>query len=91
MRANRGQVVVRQQADAMADEDTYLLFAPENVPALIRALRKEVGLAEMPTPSPTTSDQATKDGTGAARQRRFRQRYRETNGTAAPQLLLSPR
>lgn len=64
----QGQVVIRQQAAGYRDEDSFVFFNRENIPALIAALR---GCIHEDAAPATTS---AKDRTAAERQRRYRQR-----------------
>jgi hypothetical protein len=69
----RGQVVIRQQADYHAfDEDSFVFFSIENVPALIESLR---ALISPGTPKPP-SRVASPVTSGASRQKRYRERHR---------------
>jgi hypothetical protein len=84
----RGQVVIRQENDDPFDEDAYVFFSLENVPALIRGLKEELDLEDFDPAAhdpkvllqlgidPSTGRELKRDGTGASRQRRYRARKR---------------
>jgi hypothetical protein len=86
-RNSRGQVVIRQHQNWMAyDEDWYVFFSPEFVPALIAELEnylKSIGQnrasSKPERDSVTARDSVTspRDKTAAQRKRRQRQRERE--------------
>lgn len=72
-RNTRGEIVIRQKADAYDDGDTIVLLAPDNAARLARKLLEIVGddgeFWQAPTPK-----------TPAQRQRTYRQRHAVTAG-----------
>jgi hypothetical protein len=77
----RGQVVIRQQADYHAfDEDSFVFFSIENVPALIEALRVCIA-SNTPRPPSRVASPVTP---GASRQKRYRERHRD-GGITTPE------
>jgi hypothetical protein len=71
----RGQIVIRQRLVSYEDEEPFLFFSVENVPALIRALREklaELDIAE-DLPAPRIEAKTARPRlTNAERQRRYR-------------------
>jgi hypothetical protein len=78
-----GQLVIRQLRNAYEDEDPFLYFSLENVPALVRAIIDTAGIEPadvwpqqqlnvLPAPIPAT---------GAERSKRYRQRKRDDGVT----------
>jgi hypothetical protein len=76
-----GQLVIRQRGEVFED-NPFLFFSPENVPALIRALRQklaEIDIAEdMPEPR-TPAKAARRPLTPAERQRKRRHASHESH------------
>ena len=78
-----GQVVIRQEGEVFED-DPYVFFSVESVPALIEALQWkliESGLGDpvLDRPESVTAKTVTtaRDATGASRSRRYRQRKKQ--------------
>ena len=66
-------MVIRQKGDYHAfEDDPFVFFSVENVPALIDALR---ACLAPDTPKPASA-QRSQQRTAAARQRRYRERHR---------------
>jgi hypothetical protein len=57
------ELVIRQEGAFHPDEDTWIVVAPGNVPAVIGAMQRTMGIA---------ADMPAKDPTAAERQRRRR-------------------
>ena len=76
----RGQLVLRQRLCGLEDEERFLFFSVENVPALIRALQQkliEFGSAQEDLPEPRIeAEAASQPLTNAERQRRHRDKQR---------------
>jgi hypothetical protein len=72
-----GQVVIRQEVD-WPEEDVYVYFSVEHLPALIEALEQQLASAN----AAAGAVPSVKRSAGASRQKRYRQRHR--NGVTAP-------
>lgn len=82
----RGDVVIRQQAQYHPDEDTWIVVAPDRAQAVADAIVEAARLAvyhpeddELAPPAERTAA-VPKDPTAAERQRRYRERHRNSHG-----------
>ena len=77
-----GDVVIRQQADGYHyDEDPFVVVARNGLPRLIEHLQQLSELGRTDIETPPISAAGRRDTTGAERQRRYRERHRNGNGT----------
>lgn len=85
----RGAIVIRQEAGPLEEDDAWVIIRPENIPALIAALRRH-----LPADRPDGSGEARPPMTSAERKRRQRERHDGTgdvtNGHAARDMRATP-
>ena len=71
-------VVIRRQGELYGDGDDVVWFSVEQAPVIAAAIMAAAGLdATALTPEPIPAGSKPKDGTGAERQKRYRERKRE--------------
>ena len=71
-----GELVIRQEGQFHPDEDTWIVIAPDNVPAVIEAMQEVMGV--------NSASVGNKDLTAANRQRRHRDRHRDNRDGVTP-------
>lgn len=70
----RGAIVIRQEAGPLEEDDAWVIIRPENIPALIAALRRH-----LPADRPDGGGEARPPMTSAERKRRQRERERHAD------------